>query len=142
MNTADRSLGHIDYAIRRRFAFVDLLPSPDPVADIALPYFKMVSVFLVRIMKPGKWRWSNPVLEAADTLAPDFRPQDIWLGHSYFIVPEEKDGKKYTEEERKDILYQRMVYEVAPLLDEYLKDGVLLDTELVKNVIRELSQNK
>ncbi|STD06702.1 5-methylcytosine-specific restriction enzyme B [Chryseobacterium carnipullorum] len=26
MNTADRSVGHIDYAIRRRFAFVDVLP--------------------------------------------------------------------------------------------------------------------
>ena len=26
MNTADRSVGHIDYAIRRRFAFVDMIP--------------------------------------------------------------------------------------------------------------------
>jgi len=26
MNTADRSVGHIDYAIRRRFAFVNVLP--------------------------------------------------------------------------------------------------------------------
>src|SRR5690606_14650101 len=26
MNTADRSVGHIDYAIKRRFAFVDVLP--------------------------------------------------------------------------------------------------------------------
>ncbi|HEU4554138.1 MAG TPA: AAA family ATPase, partial [Chitinophaga sp.] len=26
MNTADRSVGHIDYAIRRRFAFIDVLP--------------------------------------------------------------------------------------------------------------------
>ncbi|MBY0485739.1 MAG: AAA family ATPase, partial [Flavobacteriaceae bacterium] len=27
MNTADRSVGHIDYAIKRRFAFVDILPT-------------------------------------------------------------------------------------------------------------------
>ena len=27
MNTADRSVGQIDYAVRRRFAFVNVLPS-------------------------------------------------------------------------------------------------------------------
>ncbi|MFZ0599020.1 MAG: AAA family ATPase, partial [Flavobacterium sp.] len=31
MNTADRSVGHIDYAIRRRFAFIDILPNPDVI---------------------------------------------------------------------------------------------------------------
>ena len=33
MNTADRSVGHIDYAIRRRFAFVNVLPE-DLTADL------------------------------------------------------------------------------------------------------------
>jgi 5-methylcytosine-specific restriction protein B len=140
MNTADRSVGHIDYAIRRRFAFVDLLPSREPLADISIPYFKMVSNLFIK--NYDHINWSNPILESAETLAPDFRPHDVWLGHSYFIVPEEKEGKKYSEEDRKNILYRKMAYEVAPLLEEYVKDGVLTDCDEVKKVIYELSQNK
>src|SRR5690606_3930851 len=37
MNTADRSVGHIDYSIRRRFAFVDLLP--EKLTDIDKIWF-------------------------------------------------------------------------------------------------------
>src|SRR5690606_7139407 len=34
MNTADRSVGHIDYAIRRRFAFVEVLPSAEVINKV------------------------------------------------------------------------------------------------------------
>jgi len=34
MNTADRSVGHIDYAIKRRFAFVDIPPSDVAIDEV------------------------------------------------------------------------------------------------------------
>lgn len=141
MNTADRSVGHIDYAIRRRFAFVDILPSKDPVADIALPYFKKVSELFIK--NYDTLNWSLPKLEPAESLAPDFRPQDVWLGHSYFIIAEKNnDGAVLKPEEREAILTQKMRFEVLPLIEEYLKDGILLDTSAVKSVIDELSKIK
>ena len=51
MNTADRSVGHIDYAIRRRFAFVDVLPRLDPVHESAKTYFEEVSSLFVKNYK-------------------------------------------------------------------------------------------
>ena len=50
MNTADRSVGHIDYAIRRRFAFVNVLPK-ELEGNFDKNLFKAVSkVFLLRTM--------------------------------------------------------------------------------------------
>ena len=48
MNTADRSVGHIDYAIRRRFAFVDVLPDEGVIANAkAKKLFEEVSKLFV-----------------------------------------------------------------------------------------------
>jgi 5-methylcytosine-specific restriction enzyme B len=122
MNTADRSVGHIDYAIRRRFAFVDVQPSrqviqevvKDPVVrELAITLFdKVEKLFL-------------PVQTSADEseasyLALDFRPEDVQIGHSYFLA------------ETKQELEMKLYYEIKPILKEYLKDGVLLsDAEII-----------
>ena len=49
MNTADRSVGHIDYAIRRRFAFVDVLPEEldDEKIVFQKELFKKVSALFI-----------------------------------------------------------------------------------------------
>ena len=59
----------------------------------------------------------------ADTLSPEFNPDDVMLGHSYFIGDE-------------DQLKNKLEYQVKPLLREYVKDGVLQDN--AKNEIEKL----
>lgn len=124
MNTADRSVGHIDYAIKRRFAFVDVLPREDVINnDKSKKLFKMVAGLFLQ-EKDGKKLNS-------DFLASDFDYKDVQLGHSYFIL---KEG---TAEEQKSELAMRLKYEITPILNEYVKDGLLL--EIAKEKIKEIA---
>ena len=50
MNTSDRSVGHIDYAIRRRFAFIELLPKVLTDVDFDLELFKGFLRCLLKIL--------------------------------------------------------------------------------------------
>jgi MoxR-like ATPase len=106
MNTADRSVGHIDYAIRRRFAFVEMLPEALNMGDeFQLAAFEEVSrLFVV----------DKDKTKPSDFISDEFkeRPQDVWIGHSYFIAD-------------KDTFPMRLKYEIIPILEEYLKDGIL-----------------
>ena len=94
MNTADRTIGQIDYAVRRRFAFVQCLPEPSVVADaLAAKFFEMVDGVFVH-------------------LSADHDKEDVCIGHSYFLA----SGPE---------LANKIIYQVVPILREYLKDGVL-----------------
>jgi len=124
MNTADRSVGHIDYALRRRFAFYDILPKSIESDNFENILFEKVSKLFVKEIKS-----SVGELKASEHLCLEFqdRPQDIWLGHSYFFKKPDTDFKL------------RVLYEIVPILQEYLKDGILNNTEEVKNLIKEIS---
>ncbi|MGR3856718.1 McrB family protein [Chryseobacterium indologenes] len=116
MNTADRSVGHIDYAIRRRFAFIDVLPEPledDEHIHFNNEGFKKVS----ELFKNGN-------------VSGEFEAKDVQLGHSYFIAKKEDIRDGQTKEE---IFRIKMNYEVVPILLEYVKDGVLIGTFEDKN---------
>lgn len=134
MNTADRSVGHIDYAIRRRFAFVDVLPVMEPVhPEIKETFIKISNLFVKNfegLVNPG-------TIENADTLSSDFRAEDVWLGHSYFICKNE-EGIDIEKADAEPILKMKMKYEVIPILKEYIKDGILNNNEVVKKVMSEL----
>lgn len=111
MNTADRSVGHIDYAIRRRFAFVNVLPE-ELEENFDKKLFKLVSELFIEnydeyISNP------NIALKRSKTLSPEFKPEEVWLGQSYFI----------TEQTPIEI---RLEYEIKPILLEYVKDGILI----------------
>ncbi len=100
MNTTDRSVGNIDYAVRRRFAFVTLK------ADVN-----------VLIKKYGKdsiqVKLFNAVNEFVDTNnANELDLADLKVGHSFFMVEEKQ-------------LRLNLDYEIIPLLREYYKDGLL-----------------
>ncbi len=113
MNTADRSLGQIDYALRRRFAFYTIKSSRNAIErfyegrDEELKnralnvYDRIHSLF-------------HPQDEREGYVNRDFDPDDVMIGHSYFMAADEEE------------LALKMRFELAPLLDEYRKDGILV----------------
>lgn len=138
MNTADRSVGHIDYAIRRRFAFVDILPDIEPVHPTVQSIFKEVSGLFIENF--DEYLSAKIILPAKDTLAADFRPEDVWIGHSYFICKKENSIENISDAEAKPILANKLKYEVLPILKEYIKDGILQDNEKTQKVLQVLTQ--
>jgi DNA polymerase III delta prime subunit len=117
MNTADRSVGHIDYAIRRRFAFVDISPKILFDVPFEIELFKQVTALFIK---------DTDTLKPSIHLSAEFRPQDVWLGHSYFIKKDEVDSKI------------RLKYEIIPILEEYIKDGVIKESDELKIAIGNL----
>ena len=129
MNTADRSLGSLDYAIRRRFAFISERPIGLVDDRFNAELFEKVSRLFVKnfdAYKASGWDATMRLLPA-DTLSDEYRPEDVWIGHSYFLMQDE-EGVDNTRE--------RILYEVIPLLEEYVRDGVL--TADTQEVIDEL----
>jgi 5-methylcytosine-specific restriction protein B len=117
MNTADRSVGHIDYAIRRRFAFKNVLPNYNLVHPIAQKLFGEVSKLFIKDFETTDW--SEPKVTPSEYLAADFSAEDVWIGHSYFMSRKEK------ESEAKKELELKLNFEIKPLLKEYMKDGII-----------------
>ena len=98
MNTADRSVGHIDYAIRRRFAFVNVLPE-DLTSELGNQFESVLFAKVTNLFNTN--------------LSSEFKKEDLQLGHSYFI----------TEHIPINIRWE---YEIKPILLEYVKDGILI----------------
>lgn len=111
MNTADRSLAIIDYALRRRFAFYEMSPAFDS------PGFK--SIMPDPATEPqGKYNSFLQCLRNLNTeLATEFGT-GFRIGHSYFC----KQGLTKTQ------LENIVNYEIYPLLQEYWFD----DTSMPK----------
>ena len=118
MNTADRSLGSLDYAIRRRFAFIAERPIGLEDDRFNAELFEKVSRLFVKnfdAYKASGWDATMRLLPA-DTLCDEYKPEDVWIGHSYFLMQ---------DEEGVDNSRERILYELIPLLEEYVRDGVL-----------------
>ena len=105
MNTADRSLAMLDYALRRRFAFYDMKPGFDTEKFIEYrmnlnnPKFdKLISA--VEML--------NNAIENDDTLGEGFK-----IGHSYFCNIKNLDNNR---------LSNIVEYELIPMLKEYWFD--------------------
>ena len=128
MNTADRSIGHLDYAVRRRFAFVPLEPSRDVVScnysdgtlrDYALAKFDTISKLFVG---------------DESLLTSDYHASDIQPGHSYFLADRQAIDRQAN-------LNRKIRYQVVPLLREYVADGVLRSeaVQRIDEIERELA---
>ena len=106
MNTADRSLAMIDYALRRRFSFYDMRPGFESEgfhkyqAALANEHFD-------RLIE--KVKELNRAIAADESLGSGFE-----LGHSYFC------GQKAITD---DWLHQVINYDLIPMLQEYWFDN-------------------
>ncbi|MDM1064794.1 AAA family ATPase [Myroides odoratimimus] len=132
MNTADRSVGHIDYAIRRRFAFVDVLPK-NLTSELGnrfelAKFAKVASLFVKDYNSEIDYNNDATVIERSEHLTHDFDPKDVWLGHSYFMKQYNKDVNRDEIEENSIDFNLRIKYEIKPILEEYIKDGILKET--------------
>lgn len=105
MNTADRSLAMIDYALRRRFAFFEFEPAFESEGfklyqeNIANSNFDRLIDTIIAL---------NKAIDEDASLGSGFR-----VGHSYFSTDQEID---------QDWLEELVEYELVPLLNEYWFD--------------------
>lgn len=113
MNTADRSVGHIDYAIRRRFAFVNILPK-DLTNELGDQFKSELFAKVTNLFNTN--------------LSPEFKKEEVQLGHSYFITKNTPIGIRWE-------------YEIKPILLEYVKDGILVG-EGIETTINNLINNE
>ena len=102
MNTTDRSVGNIDYAVRRRFAFVTLKADRQILVNEYGEESKQVQLF------DAVFTFLND-----DKKHPDMDIDDVMVGHSYFMADDDKELKLKLE------------YEIIPLIREYCKDGIV-----------------
>lgn len=105
MNTADRSLAMIDYALRRRFSFYEMEPGFNSEGFKAYQASLQNETFNALIEQIIDL---NREINADDSLGAGFR-----IGHSYFCGQEE-----CTEEWMKSVVY----YDIIPMLQEYWFD--------------------
>ena len=115
MNTADRSIGYIDYALRRRFAFISIKADKSAIEN----YYdnknsdckdKAINLF-------------DEIKNLIDkNINEEFEADDIMIGHSYFMA------QNFEE------LQNKLEYEIKPLLLEYFKDGILKSKDTINNL--------
>lgn len=125
MNTADRSLAMMDYALRRRFSFFDVEPAFDKPA------------FKTHIMQYVGATVAEKVVARFIDLNKNIADEDssglgkgYCVGHSYFCVPP-------VEGQTDEDWYSSIIeYEITPLLLEYWWD----DKDKAEDCIKELTK--
>lgn len=110
MNTADRSLSLVDYALRRRFAFVALEPAFGSQKFDAHLRGRGVPAHVVDQIVGRMFELNAEIAGDKVNLGPGFR-----VGHSFFVPPE-----KFSYDP--GWLRQVVETEIQPLLEEYWFD--------------------
>lgn len=115
MNTADKSIGGIDYAIRRRFLFFSLLPDSEAIEKFNLDKLTALEEITEQENVNAKAiKLFNKVSKLFDSenLNSEYYKEDVQIGHTYFLVNSEEQ------------LFLRFKYQILPILREYHKDGM------------------
>lgn len=108
MNTADKSVGNIDYAIRRRFIFFDLLPDENAIEN---GYAQKVFLGVKEFVKTS--------------INNQYRANDFLIGYTYFLLPENLEEDNSEDDKPENLIKYRMEYQVLPILREYYIDGII-----------------
>jgi 5-methylcytosine-specific restriction protein B len=103
MNTADRSIALLDVALRRRFAFLELLPEPELLDPITVSVAEEDDLNLGACLRKINHRIA------------ELRGADYQIGHSYFLPLQDISA----EAEQLIGLDDIWNYQVVPLLKEY-----------------------
>jgi hypothetical protein len=122
MNTADRSLAIVDYALRRRFAFIDVNPN----FGIRLKSYlalKGVSDYLINHISISLDKLNQSII-SDDNLGKGF-----CIGHSYFCTT--PDAVKLERQWFNNIIN----YEIGPILKEYWFDDLGKAESLISAVL-------
>lgn len=111
MNTADRSLSLVDYALRRRFAFVSMQPMYGAEKYRMHLQAKGVSGDVITKIVNGMGELNQAIEADRTNLGPGFR-----IGHSFFTPTKDVEDA--------DSWFRRIVEtEIHPLLEEYWFDA-------------------
>ena len=125
MNTADRSLAMVDYALRRRFVFFDIKPEFE--SDSFKSYLQQVGVTSDVISKIifRMSELNRSIYEDHKNLGPGFA-----IGHSFFCP------KETTISDCEEWYRCIIKTEIAPLLREYYFDNPEEAESLVENLLK------
>ena len=103
MNSADRSIALVDYALRRRFAFIEFPPSTEVLARYFDKYPPKISVSIVLNLLTAL----NRKIRTEKSLGKSFE-----VGHAFFMEPQ-------LDETKLEWIWR---FKIMPLLGEYYFD--------------------
>lgn len=108
MNTADRSLAVVDFALRRRFTWITLKPKNLSGETLDPPY---------DYFNEREFNWFKETFEKYATDA----ELNLQPGQEYFLTTKPEDDSHNPEHP----MYNMMKYKLMPLIKEYLNEGFL-----------------
>lgn len=114
MNTADKSIDSIDYAIRRRFLFVDSPADRNVVISCYQNASENEDENSIELLV---FDAVQAIFDNESYFNNEYQKSDVRLGHTYFL---RKRKERYEED-----FVERFVFQIIPILREYVKDGIL-----------------
>lgn len=106
MNTTDRSVGSLDYALRRRFDFYTIMSEKEIVSNFNNENPNTNGIKNEKLYDQVEQFLKKFKVDEMDV-------EDLMVGHSYFFSSDEEE------------LHNKWKYEIYPLLKEYYQDGII-----------------